>query len=191
MHHCEESVTETSSQTWECLTGAHEQTELIGWIELNRDNSTIEDKAIPRKATDNRMLRGRTGNKRQSLATLASTACTNKVMNQAACLPPGANVDLILQRMHPIFTHDRKNRTTKPSADWDGAVRSAWGRRKEPSWWMRAWGRRREGLFPPEPRWEMKQYCGWLGSRLSEGTDSSGWLWVYENSGGCSRDGCF
>lgn len=39
------------------FAGAHEHAELIGWIQLNQDNSAIEDKAIPLEA-DNRMLSG-------------------------------------------------------------------------------------------------------------------------------------
>lgn len=142
-----DSVTETVSQTWECFAGAHEQTELIGWIELNQDNNTIEDKAIPCKATDNRMLRGRTGNKRQSLATLASTACTNKVMNQAGCLPLGVNMDLYLGTHAHICTHSREQEY-KAQHGWEGAVRSASGRHKELSLYIWVWGRRRKGLFP-------------------------------------------
>lgn len=57
MHHHAPQVKCYQNSFSERFTGAHEQAELIGWLELNQDNSAIEDKAIPCKA-DNRMLRG-------------------------------------------------------------------------------------------------------------------------------------
>lgn len=106
----------TVSQTREGFAGAHEQAELIGWIELNQDNSAIEDKAIPCKA-DNRMPSGGTGNKRRSLVTVASTARTNKVMSRAAWLPRVSHLSIRAAVM-------RENRRAAPQ---HGCGRSFFG----------------------------------------------------------------
>lgn len=175
----------------EHFAGAHEQAELIGRIEPNQENSAIEDKAIPCKA-DNRMLRGEQETKDRAWRLLpAQLVQTRWWAELVDCL----EVWTWLSNLSIRTQWWQKAGKQSPTWIWNKLfflfvffAGEVWDKKAEfVDLWV--WGRRRKGLFPLEPRWEMKQYCAWLGSRLSEGTDSSGWLRVYENSRGYSRDG--